>query len=727
MAESFWSFLTRKPAQASSTKANEARQIISVQSLGQSKSSPRDYESFSREGYQANAIVFTAVSRIASKCSTIRMKLFKNQGSGRTEVATHPILDLLSRPNPVQGYRDLVSEWVSYKKLHGNAFIQAVNRKRAEQLPAELWVLRPDRVKIKPGNFGLPGAYIFKVGSNERVFPVDIRKGFSNILHTKCFHPLNDWYGMSPIEAAAYAVDQHNKANIWNNSLLDNNAVPSGALSTKDNMSEDEYNEAQKQLDESHTGARNIKRPMILSGGLEWKPFSFSPQEMDFLEGKNVNSKDVALALNFPPMLLGIKGDSTFNNYEAAKLALVEESCIPETEKFAEDINRWILHPHDPSLELEPCVDEIPEIRAKQLATQERVDKIASFSVNEKREKMGMDTRSDEIHDEILVDAGKIPISDLSLELDGLDESESELLDDNDEKDSRGRDVETKGLNLKTVRQKRAHHRSLLRKRAKSERRLAAQISTFFMKEAKGLSKELEGVENVDEAISRSKKFIGENSSGLMVPLSKNVEKILTDFGRAVFDGVKSINQIERKNSTVRFEDFVRRYVEANAGKNIGLIEETSRKRVLREIREIFSAHVLDSDSELELGKKLEEVYRDFAPVRSRLIARTETNVASNEGSRAAAKALQIPNLKKEWVTASDGRVRDGKSGDWLELECKSSANHKKMNGVKVPLDSKFEVPGKDGVDLLEGPGDQNAPVYQLANCRCITIYQESE
>ena len=50
------------------------------------------------------------------------------------------------------------------------------------------------------------------------------------ILHLTFFHPLDDHYGLAPIEAAAVAVDTHNSAARWNKALLDNAARPSGAL-----------------------------------------------------------------------------------------------------------------------------------------------------------------------------------------------------------------------------------------------------------------------------------------------------------------------------------------------------------------------------------------------------------------------------------------------------------------------------------------------------------------
>jgi phage portal protein BeeE len=50
------------------------------------------------------------------------------------------------------------------------------------------------------------------------------------ILQLTFFNPVDDYYGLSPLEAAACAVDTHNAAAAWNKALLDNAAPPSGAL-----------------------------------------------------------------------------------------------------------------------------------------------------------------------------------------------------------------------------------------------------------------------------------------------------------------------------------------------------------------------------------------------------------------------------------------------------------------------------------------------------------------
>ena len=78
------------------------------------------------------------------------------------------------------------------------------------------------------------------------------------ILHVKLFNPVNDHYGLSPIEAAATAIDIHNTASRWNKALLDNSARPSGALvyTARDgNLSPDQFDRLKTELEQGFQGA----------------------------------------------------------------------------------------------------------------------------------------------------------------------------------------------------------------------------------------------------------------------------------------------------------------------------------------------------------------------------------------------------------------------------------------------------------------------------------------
>ena len=124
----------------------------------------------------------------------------------------------------------------------------------------------------------------------------------------KLFHPVNDHYGLSPIEAAAAAIDLHNAAARWNKALLDNSARPSGALvySSGQHMTAEQFERLKSELETSFQGTRNAGRPLLLEGGLDWKAMSLTPRDLDFMEAKNSAAREIALAIGVPPMLLGI-------------------------------------------------------------------------------------------------------------------------------------------------------------------------------------------------------------------------------------------------------------------------------------------------------------------------------------------------------------------------------------------------------------------------------------
>ena len=214
-----------------------------VQPAGQPVWSPRNYQRFSEEAYKRNVIAHRAITMLASGAASVPLQLFRQED--RQQVTRHPLLDLISQPHPLQGGCAFFKELYSYRLIAGNAYIQAVGP--AGEAPKELHLLRPDRMNVIAGAGGVPAGYRYKVGEHVTDFPVDRLTGISRILHLKEFHPTDDWYGLSPIEAAAYSIDQHNQASAWNQALLQNGARPSGALvvamdkTSAGHLSEDQY------------------------------------------------------------------------------------------------------------------------------------------------------------------------------------------------------------------------------------------------------------------------------------------------------------------------------------------------------------------------------------------------------------------------------------------------------------------------------------------------------
>ena len=350
---------------------------------------PRTYADFAAEGYRKNVIAFRAVRMVSEGAASVPWRLFRD---GRA-VETHPLLDLLDRPNPLQGGNELFEAFYGYLLIAGNAYLEAVEDSQGQ--PQELYALRPDRMKLVPGPQGWPVAYLYSVAGKTHRYVVDAARGLMPILQLKSFNPLDDHYGLSPIEAAAFGIDIHNAAGAWNKALLDNAARPSGALVFEPddgagNLTPSQFDRLRTELAEQYQGAANAGRPLLLEGGLKWQAMSFSPADMDFIESKHVSAREIALAFGVPPMLLGIPGDNTFANYQEANRALWRQTILPLLDKMADALNGWLVAKFGRGLRLTHDIDGIPALASERDAMWARLDAARFLTVNEKRRAAGL-------------------------------------------------------------------------------------------------------------------------------------------------------------------------------------------------------------------------------------------------------------------------------------------------------------------------------------------------
>ncbi len=354
----------------------------------------RDIAKFADEGYRRNVIAHRSVAMIATAAASVPWKLTERKARSSRVLEMHPLLTLLSNPNPLQGGTELCEALFAHRLIAGNAYLHAIGPR--DGAPLELHILRPDRVAIIPASGGIPKAYRYTIDNRAVDVPVDPISGQSRILHFKTFHPLDDWYGLSPMEAAGYSIDQHNQCSAWNQALLQNGARPSGALMVKAEqgqpgmLSETQYGRLKSQLDEQFSGAVNAGRPLLLEGGLEWKEMSLNPRDMDFINIKHSSARDIALAFGVPPQLLGIPGDNTFSNLKEARMALWEQTILPLLHSVTDALNNWLVPMFDSSLTLSLDQDAIPIFAEKRDAYWERISKADFLSADEKRKLLGI-------------------------------------------------------------------------------------------------------------------------------------------------------------------------------------------------------------------------------------------------------------------------------------------------------------------------------------------------
>ncbi len=381
-------FLKRVRAEApAEKKASATGRVVAWGSAGRVAWSPRDVVSLTKSGFQGNPVGFRAVKLIAEAAAALPVVC--QDAERRYDV--HPVLGLLARPNAGQGRAELMEAVYGFLLLSGNAYLEAVPG--AGKLPGELHVLRSDRMALVPGADGWPVAYDYSVGGRVHRFPV--AEGLSPVCHIRALHPTVDHYGLSPMQAAAVAIDVHNSASSWSKALLDNAARPSGAIVYKgadgqSNLSPDQYDRLVSEIETHHQGARNAGRPMLLEGGLDWRPMGFSPSDMEFHETKLAAAREIAIAFGVPPMLVGIQGDATYANYQEANRAFYRLTVLPLATRVLAGLSHWLAQFTGEAVELKPDLDQIAALAAERDQQWARVGAADFLTMAEKRVLLGL-------------------------------------------------------------------------------------------------------------------------------------------------------------------------------------------------------------------------------------------------------------------------------------------------------------------------------------------------
>jgi HK97 family phage portal protein len=368
-------------------KDSRAQRLIALTTAGRPQWTPRNFEALAREGFARNPVAYRCVRMIAEAAASVPLVVFDQ---GRRS-ADHPLLQLLERPNPEQGRADLMEAFFGGLQTAGNAYLEAAEDEAG--LPIELYSLRPDRMKVVPGARGWPQAYSYTVGA-QTVQLVRGADGWMPVLHLKLYHPADDHYGFSPLEAAAFAVDVHNASGAWNKALLDNAARPSGALvygggETSERLSEEQFERLKAELAEAHTGAMSAGRPLLLEGGLDWKPMSLSPADLDFIAGKHAAAREIALAFGVPPPLLGIPGDNSYANFKEANAAFWRHTVVPLAERTARALTGW-LGPRFGAVTIGCDLDGVPALAPEREALWARLEAASFLSLEERRRMAGL-------------------------------------------------------------------------------------------------------------------------------------------------------------------------------------------------------------------------------------------------------------------------------------------------------------------------------------------------
>lgn len=285
--------------------------------------------------------VYSAVTAVAeSTASLAELEVFERSEEDETALVNHEFEQLLRKPNEYQfdSQFEFFEAIAGFLKLSGNCYI-FLNALSETLPPAELYLLRPDRVQVVPDKDKFVRGYIFTVDGAPIMFEP------WEIVHIKRFHPLNDWYGLSAIESLALASESDFKMAEWNrNFFAKDNAKPQGALAYAEFIEDSQWDKMKRETKEEHGGT--TRRMMMLrgagKGGVEYLQMGLSQKDMEFFSGRQFTKEEIWMTLA-PGLLQIMDKNVTEANSTAGEKTLREYVIYPMLTRIAQKFTARIL------------------------------------------------------------------------------------------------------------------------------------------------------------------------------------------------------------------------------------------------------------------------------------------------------------------------------------------------------------------------------------------------
>lgn len=273
---------------------------------------------------ETNAMTLSAfyacVTLLADTVASLSVKAYRIKDGVKTLVDPQPKL-LSSSPYPECTMFSWLWMMMESLLVTGNAFGYITARGEDER-PIAIMPVHPDVVRIEVPKKGDNDDPIYMIGG-EKV-PRD------DIVHIKRYPIAGSVLGMSPVQKCAAQLGLGLAAERYGLRYFQDSANPSGLLTTKDELTDQQAKRAMRTWLQSHQGRR---LPAVLSNGLEWQPISISPEESQFLETRKFQVVEIARIFRIPPHMIGETEKST--SYGTG----IEHQALGFT-KF--NLNAWI-------------------------------------------------------------------------------------------------------------------------------------------------------------------------------------------------------------------------------------------------------------------------------------------------------------------------------------------------------------------------------------------------
>lgn len=332
--------------------------------------------------FHQSEAVNAAVSAFANRIASTDLMLYARQRDGELkDVRQHDALAVLAAPNPFMTQYELLWHTISDLKLSGNAYWFLAGPQRGK--PQEIWRMNPRYVRVVRDKRDYITGYVFDLEGQH----IPLTDG--EVIHYRNPSPLDEFYGIGDLAAAALAARTGVDMDKWNRSMFARDyAVPAGIVSTDATVAEPEWLRVQDEWRAAHGSGQ--RRTAFVRGAskLQFTPVGMNQTDVDFLNGALWQAEKIYRVFGTYHLLPSKANDDRKVN----ERQFLEEHAYPLCQYIGQVLTAQYLTFWGPVGGAGQLVAEFEDIRPRERALDldEQKDEASGMTVNEWRAKKNM-------------------------------------------------------------------------------------------------------------------------------------------------------------------------------------------------------------------------------------------------------------------------------------------------------------------------------------------------
>jgi HK97 family phage portal protein len=367
--------------------------------------------------YRSQPAVGAAVDLFARNIAQCGLHLYARAGENdRRRIRDHPLVRLLAQPNGWSTDYRFIYATVADKKVYGSAYW--LKWRELPRGPLSLLRIPPQWVEVSGGL--MPTQYKINLYPD----PLTVRP--DQIVHFRSYNPDSPVVGLSPLERLRLVLDQDMAAIEQRRDVM-HNAGRQPLVITRPSTAPRLSGEGLARFSEQFTAAlrnpRSTATP-ILEDDMAIHTLSFSAEQSQWVEGRQLTWEEVARSYNIPLSMFGIAGaPQTYASVREFHKILYQDTLGPDIAEIESDIELQ-LFPEFPDLQAAGAYCEFNIFEKMQGTLEEQIDTLIAaagapiLTRNEARARInaphiaGADTLAVPLNVGITAEDGAMPVAE---------------------------------------------------------------------------------------------------------------------------------------------------------------------------------------------------------------------------------------------------------------------------------------------------------------------------